>query len=150
MYIVHESEKIIAFHEDKCVVEMYTEAIYKYHKIKLDIRKLTKREKKSSIKNLYDLYLVRYGETYVQSGYLFYLQLSSDQYIEDEKYARDILYRLLESRNLKEKERRKIEKAVDVLEEKIYDDESYTPTLSELKRMKMDYDPYMYNIGVYP
>ena len=138
MYICHENGKVIAFHEDEKVVDIYIETIYKYHKLKLGKKKIRKKK----FKNLYindDLYLVRYGETFVQSGYTLYLQLQSEQYIEDEKYARDILYRLLETRNVKGKKLKKIKSAISVLEDFIYDDESYIPTLKELENMKMDF-----------
>lgn len=147
MYICHDAGKVIAFHEKKSVVEEYIEAIYYHHKFKLDIRKASKEENHNLTKN-YDLYLVRYGETYVQSGYTVYLQIQSEQYVYDEKYARDVLYRLLE-RRVKGKKFKKLKAAVKVLEELIYEDESYTPSLKELEHLKLDYDPYMYNMGVY-
>ena len=148
MYICHNDGKIIAFHEDEDVVDMYIETIYKYHDIKLDKSKIRKKK----LKNYQlddDLYLVRYGETFVQSGYTIYLQLQSEQYIEDEKYARDVLYRILETRSVKGKKLKKIKSAIEILEDFIYEDESFIPELKELKRMKMDYDPYFFNNGIF-
>lgn len=148
MYICHDADKVIAYHEKKEVVETYVESIYHYHKFRLDIRKATKEEK-NMLNKTYDLYLVRFGQTYVQSGYTGYLQIHTESYIEDEKFAKDILYRLLETRGLKGKQYKKVKGAVKVLEKLIYEDETYTPSLKELTNLKFDYDPYLYNMGVY-
>lgn len=148
MFICHDNGKLIAFHEDEEVVDIYIETIYKYHDVRLSKKKIRKKKLKSIDLND-DLYLVRYGETFVQSGYTTYLQIQSDQYIEDEKYARDILYRLLETRSVKGKKLRRIKSAIKILEDFIYEDESYIPDLKELKRMKLDYGPYFLNTGVF-
>ena len=31
----------------------------------------------------------------------------------------------------------------------IYEDERYTPSINELEHLKNDYDPYIYNYGMY-
>lgn len=148
MYCAYNEDKnIIAFHDKKKPVEIYIENVYKYNKLVLDIGKINKK-KSDVLENIGDLYLVRYGETFVQSGYLIYIQISSNQECEDNEFARDILYRILETRQLKEKKVKQISKAISILEDIIYDDESYTPSLDQLRQMKLSYDPYLYNIGL--
>ena len=95
------------------------------------------------------MYLVRYGETYVQAGYLTYIQLAYGQATEDEKYAKDILLRILELNKISNKERKTLSKAVEILDRQIYSENQYTPSLNELKRLKSEYDPYIYNYGIY-
>ena len=149
MYCAYDDEKnIIAFHDNKKIVKRYTDNVHSVHKITLNIGKI-KKDSKWKLRNKDELYLVRYNDTYVQSGYLLYLQLSSTQYIEDEEFARDILFRLLETERLTPKQKKKLEKAIEVMEDIIEEDRNFVPTLSELKTMKGDYDPYVYNTGLF-
>lgn len=149
MYLSLDSTgKIIAIHDDKEVVEKYNMLIYHHHKIRLDIIKAKKKNIKNSA-YFDDLYLVRYGETYVQAGYLTYIQLAYGQATEDEKYAKDILLRILELNKISNKERKTLSKAVEILDRQIYSENQYTPSLNELKRLKSEYDPYIYNYGIY-
>ena len=85
-----DEERIIALHDNKEVVEKYCELLKEYHNVNLSIGKI-KKKAEDRIKNLDDLYLVRYGDTYVQSGYLLYLQMSSAQLIEDISKTKDVL-----------------------------------------------------------
>lgn len=140
--------KIIAMHDEKSVVEEYNSLIFRYHKIHLDIIKA----KKKSLKNkayFDDLYLVRYGQTYVQAGYLTYIQLASDQMSEDMQFAKDILLRILEVNKLSNKESKTLTKAVNIMDRIIYEDERYTPSINELEHLKNDYDPYIYNYKIF-
>ena len=142
------SGKIIAIHDEKNIVEEYNDRVYYYHKIHLDIIKVKKKSVKK-ISYLDELYLIRYGETYVQAGYLTYIQLAYGQATDDEKYAKDILLRILELNKMSNKERKVLTKAVEILDRQIYSENQYTPSLSELKRLKSEYDPYIYNYGIY-
>ena len=109
MYCVYDNNNnVIAFHDEYDVVSSYI-----YHvKISnqdspdLHIGKL----KKKKIKNVIDfdnLYLVRYGETYVQTGYLEYLELISSQSIYDNQQCKDVLLKILECNPISSKERKK-------------------------------------------
>ena len=148
MYAAVDKDHVIALHDDIEVVEKYAGNIYKCHNVKLDIIKI-KKKALSKITNKDDLYLVRYGRTYIQVGYLLYVQLMSDQIIEDNKYAKDILLRILEMSRLSSKEEKVISKAIDILDRTIFDDETYTPEYKELRRLKSDYDPYIYNYNLF-
>lgn len=149
MFCVYDDdENIIAFHDSRKVVEKYIESIYNINKIQLKIGKI-KKSSEYKLDGKDDLYLVRVNDTYVQSGYLVYMELVSQQLVEDEQYAKDILLRMLEVNRLSKKNAKKIEKAIEVIDELLYEDNHYVPSLPELKRIKMDYDPYIYNCGLY-
>ena len=143
-----DEERIIALHDNKEVVEKYCELLKEYHNVNLSIGKI-KKKAENRIKNLDDLYLVRYGDTYVQSGYLLYLQMSSAQLIEDISKTKDVLLRILELDDLSKKEIKSMERTVMCLT-RIYDEQAkYTPTVKELSEIKNDFDPYFYNTGIY-
>ena len=120
MFCVYDENKsVIAFHDEYEVTELYLNHIKKSHPDQdlsnLHIGKI----KKKKIKNLIDmdqLYLVRYADTYVQSGYLEYLELLSCQHIYDEKQCKDILLRILECNPLSSKERKNVEKTVEIID----------------------------------
>lgn len=148
MYCAYDQkENIIAWHDKKSVVEKYIGSIYELHKIELSLGKI---KKSSEYKALHkdDLYLIRYGNTYIQSGYLMYVELAEDKLVEDDQYALDILYRLLETARLTKKQTKKIVKAIKVMEKVVRKDKEYIPSFEQLKIYKMDYDPYLYNTGL--
>lgn len=146
---VDESENIIAIHDDRKVIESYTESIYQVHKVNLKIAKIKKRVKEKVEDKYSDLYLVRYGDAYVQSGYLIYLQLFSDQEMHDYIFAKEILMKILEISSLSKKENKQIESVIRILDHIITEKKEYTPSLSQLKKLKGYYDPYFYNTGLY-
>ena len=148
MYAVYDDDKhIVAIHDDIHVVEKYVKSVYRCHNILLQFKKV----KKSSLNKpeIYDdLYLVRYADTYVQSGYLQYIDFAQSQFIEDDLQARDILMRIIEFSDLSRKEEKKLLKAVKVLDNILKEDREYTTTLDELKNLKNHYDPYIYSTGL--
>lgn len=149
MYCAYDNDgNIIAFHDKKHVVEKYIDSIYSLHKIQLNKGKIKKSSKHKLI-GKDDLYLIRYGDTYVQSGYLVYIEFVEPQFIEDDQYALDILYRLLEMSRLTEKQSKKIMKAIKVMEQLVREDRRYVPSLDQLKTLKTDYEPYLYNTGLF-
>lgn len=139
------SKEIIAYHEDEEIVEFYLDSVEDDKKDDLSIIKIKKKYKEEIIKKYEDLHLVRFGNTYVQSGYIIYIKLSSQDILDDEEYTRDILLRIIETQNLNDNEIKKLSKAIEVVDRLINEDKTYTPSYSELKRMKSHYDLYMYN-----
>ena len=151
MYCVYDkSKKIIAFHDELDVVEVYKNNVSVSHPElpELYIGKI-KKKKLNKIIDIDSLYLVRYCDTYVQSGYLVYLELVSDQYIYDNKYCKDVLLRILECTDITDKERKSIERTVKVVDRILQEAKEYTPTITELQGYEVDYYPYMYNRGVF-
>ena len=148
MYVVLDKhDQVIAFHEDEEVVERYVKKIYELHKIGLRIKKI-KKSSEYKLQTKDDLYLVRYHNVYVQSGYLVYLELRDEDFLEDELYVRDILCRMLEFNKLRKSQRKKLESAVKIVEEILEENRNQVPTLDSLQKMKLDYDPYFYNTGL--
>ena len=147
MYCVFDEDRIIAFHDEKRVVESYCESIQKYHDKNLFIAKIKKHKKKKykSLSNYYDLYLVRYGDTFVQSGYVQYLEINSPQVEYDHMQAKDTLLRIMEMETLSEKEKKAYQTVVKSIDKIIKEDREYTPDLKELERMKDQYFPYIHN-----
>ena len=144
--VLDEKRNIIAFHDEKRVVKKYVESIYAVHKITLSIKKISKRYKHALNA---DLYLVKYGKTFVQVGFITYIQIAYDTFLDDERNAKDTLLRILELDRLDSKEIKTIKKAVKIMDKLVYKDERYTPSFDELSRLKADYDPYIYNYKLY-
>lgn len=148
MFVAYDDDKnIVAFHDSKRVVKQYIDDVMRCNDLILSFGKIKKKEEEL-LSKLDELYLVRFGHTYIQSGYLVYVQLVSNQEYEDHEFARDILYRLLESKRIPNKEAKHIRKAICVLENIIFDEEYYAPSLSQLKQLKADYEPYLYSKGL--
>ena len=145
--VIDDDNNLIAFHDKQRAVETYIDRIYHTSGVSLKMLKLRKGER-HIIRGKDDLYLVRYANTFIQSGYIDYITYSSLQILEDNILASDILYRLLETERLTKKENKTIRKAIEIMESIIKEDSEYTPSLSELKIMKMDYDPYIYNSSI--
>ena len=150
MYAVinNDTKEIVAYHEDEDVVEFYLDSVEDDKKEDLSIIKIKKKYKEEILRKYEDLHLVRFGNTYVQSGYIVYIKLSSQDMIDDEEYARDILLRIIETQNLNNNEIKKLSKAIEVVDRLINEDKTYTPSYSELKRMRSHYELYMYNKDV--
>ena len=150
MYCVFDTNNnIIAFHDDLEVVELYKDHVTRSNPDlpELHIGKI-KKKKMKRIDDYDELYLVRYSDTYVQSGYLIYLELLSDQFIYDEQQCRDVLLRILECRDITDKERKSIERTVKVVDRILQESKEFTPSLKELKNYEADYAPYIYNKGL--
>lgn len=148
MYCVYDNNKnIIALHDELYVVETYKSHVEKSHTEPPDLRiGKIKNKKIKKIIDYDDLYLVRYADTYVQSGYSDYLNIMTDQHIYDEQQCRDVLLRILECQvDITDKERKSIERTVKVIDRLLQDSKEYTPTLNELKSCEADYAPYFYN-----
>jgi hypothetical protein len=147
MYCVYDDRNnIVAFHDDLDIVETYVEHVKLTNEDhpELHIGKI-KKKKLKNLTDLDNLYLVRYSDTYVQSGYLIYLELISSQHIYDEQQCRDTLLKILECNIITDKERKSIERTVEVIDRFLQESKKFTPSLNELQRCEADYAPYMYN-----
>ena len=147
MYCAYDEEsgRIVAYHDNQSVVETYVQNMVRSHP-EIEPLKIIKQKRKQvkALDNYEDLYLVRCGETYVQSGYVEYLSVVSAQFIYDEKYVRDVMLKMLETGQVEKPKKVKIiKKAIKIIDDLLYDSESYTPSLKELKTMEMDLIPYI-------
>lgn len=138
------SMKPIAFHMEKRVVLNYVSSYEKSNPDEsLAIFKLNKNSV-AKYSDFAELYLVRYGETYIQNKFLYIAQLDSDQIIYDLDYAHDVINRIMEMSSNK----KKVKKLLDTLF--IIDDEKravnqHVYSFSELNQRDADYSRFRYN-----
>ena len=101
-----------------------------------------KKKKVSKYKHLYeDLYLIRYGGSYIQSKYLIIKQLDIEPYLDDLYYAKDVLIRTIEFSDSK-KDIEKMSECYNILEEEIKKIRKETPSLTTLKNRYVDLEMY--------
>ena len=151
MYCVYDNnDRIVAIHDEYDITKIYVDHVKASHddQHELHIGKI-KKKKIKNMQDFDDLYLVRYANTYVQSGYLVYLEMLSAQHIDDEQQCRDTLLKILECNTITDKERKHLERAVKVIDRILEDSKKFTPSITELKSYEMDYYPYLYNRGVF-
>ena len=138
---------IIAYHDQQRAVKRYIDSIKNTANVELKLIK-TKRKQVEKIDPCSDLYLVRYGHTFIQSGYSGYFEALFDWVVEEDELLVDLLEKRLSLFNINSKERKILTKAMEVVSNIEYNDKLYTPTLNELKNLKVQYDPYYYNINI--
>lgn len=147
MYCVYDNNSnIVAFHDEYDVVETYIRHVKLSNPSSPDLH--IGKIKKKKVKNILDLdnlYLVRFGDTYVQTGYIEYLEIISSQSIHDNKQCKEVLLKILECNPVSDKERKAIEKTVEVVDRILTEAKEYTPTLNDLKMYETDFAPYIYN-----
>ena len=151
MYCVYDNkDRVVAFHDEYDIVKTYVHRVNASHDNHNDLHiGKVKKKKVKKLEEFDNLYLVRYANTYVQAGYLVYLEMISAQHIEDEQQCRDVLLRILECDIISDKERKRLEQAVKVIDRLLEDSKRFTPSISELKGYEMDYSPYLYNKGAF-
>lgn len=118
IYGVVVSNKLTAIHDDEEVINNYAESISSEYDMKTSIVKLNR--KKIEYSNEYqDLYLVRYGDTYIQSKYFSIARDDDSQFKYDLQYAYDVLLRVMEF-NDNPKDIKHLRKSVIVIERELY------------------------------
>lgn len=140
MYIVLRDDKIIAAHDDLDVVSEYV-----IHQPSKDIMRILKIKKQKAdalleeISEFENLYLVRYGDSYLPYDQYLIIKNISQQRDYDMKYCVDILYRILEE-NIPQskKDIAAIHRVIYILENEIesLDDSDY----DKLESIKKDFN----------
>ena len=140
MYACVKDDEIIAFHDEYEVVERFTTSFSPNDDIK--IIKIKKKKEKHIRKNpSYDeLYLVRYGDNYIPMNLFLISQEEDCEKNYDLKYCKDVLYRILETKQITSlKDFNAISRVIKIIthlmEPSIYD----VNTLNELKMLKEMY-----------
>lgn len=150
MYAVIENNNIVAYNKRYSVCIEYINNVKKTYSNnkdeynnKLEIIKI--KNKKAKNKSDFDeLYLIRYEDTYIQSGYVEYLSLSAEQIFYDNKYALDVLLKFLDTDfPMSKKDKNHLEHVVSFLYNIIKNDKLYTPCLNDLKNMGENYSTYI-------
>ena len=147
MYAVYDKKKLIAYHDEKRVVKRYCNSINTNKREKdlyfLKIPKTIWKEKNHNP----DLYLVRYGKSYIQSGYIDYVQTDYNINLSELYLSKDILLKIAETRNVPKAILKSFTKVLNFLEGIIKEEEEYVPTLEELQSIKNHMDEFRYHIS---
>ena len=146
MYAVYDRNKIIAFHDEKRVVKKYCKSINIKREKDLYFLKIPKTIWKEKNQNP-DLYLVRYGKSYIQSGYIDYVQTDYNINLSELYLSKDILLKIAETRNVPKAILKSFTKVLNFLEGIIKEEEEYVPTLEELQSIKNHMDEFRYHIS---
>lgn len=145
VYIIYnEDNKVIAYTDDKEVLESYLFNINKIHNKNYSFKKIKLKNIKN--KEIYDdLYLIKYNDTYIPQKYYQYIELVDSK---ETKECIEYLMKELSIRdNLGKKKRKIIEKMIMLLEEWYEEDMEYTPDDKELEILEDHYKPYLDEIG---
>lgn len=148
MFAVVKKEKrkivLIAYHNEKRVVKKYLESIK--DKDSLKILK-TPNEWIEQQKDYEDLYLIRYGKTFVQCGYYEYIYEDYRTNLSELYLTKDVLMKLFEVGDFDQKEKRTISKTIQIIAEAIDNEEEAIPSLEELKQIKEHVESFRYHIS---
>lgn len=137
--LIDERQMPVAFHEEERVIKYYRKAYYFDNNIKLRLIRMKKKVAKK-YDEFKDLYLVRYGRTFIQSKYLYVRQLDLDPLIEDLQISHDVIIRLIEVSN--EKDGKQLSKTLNIIDKNIDKLERGITPLDELKERDMFYEQY--------
>lgn len=145
MWCCYDDAMLIAFHESHRVVRTYAQSILKHHGIDLDLKKISNKRFYEENPNMQDYYLVKFYDTYIQSGYLLYEEIgySKDQIVSECNQVVDILTKLLELYNLKKKEVRAVQLVIRLISRMKHSNDDYVPSMKELRRLKDQFEPYL-------
>ena len=136
--VIDEDKEIIAYHEEKRVVEKF---VYNYNmtnKTNVTYKKIKKRYAKRLLKDKDDLYLIKYGSSYIQYGYYDVMEIYHRDLITELEDVKDILYKIIEVeyRNMSKKEIKHLQGSVEVIERLLHDEYDVTPSLDSLRTSK--------------
>ena len=139
-YIIYnENNKVVAYTDDKEILETYLFNINKCTGKQYSFKKVKYKRIKDN-EDYDDLYLVRFNDTYIPSKFYKYMEL------EDSNEGRrvvDYLMKNLEIRELSEKKRKLVEKMILLVEKWHTEDKEYTPDNEELEKLEDHYQPYL-------
>lgn len=140
-YIIYdEQQRVVAYTDDKEILEKYLFNIEKTTHKKYSFKKIKYKHIKN-ISEYDDLYLIRYGDTYIPNKYYKYMELCDTK--EETRQVIDYLIRQLEQRELRDKKRKLVEKMILLIEKWYEEEKEYTPTNEELQNIEDHYKPYI-------
>lgn len=150
MYVaINDYNHIVAWHERRKVVERYIANYYACNGTKLSLRHMKRKKDKSRIERFYPgLYLTPYNKTFVQLDYIDSIDCLDDGFIDDELFATEMIYRVLEIRwdELSKKDKRVLVKAINIMHRDCDENLKYTPTIQDLESMKINIDRFRENL----
>lgn len=140
--VINNENKVIAISDDKKIVKKYIQNV----KLSNPEESLTYCKMKCKTIENDDLMLVRYGHTYIQKGYIQYLDLANNQIAEDEQFTMDVLIRMIEMYDLKKNEIKALKKAIIIVDKYRRAESEYTPNLKQLNSYKEHFEPYLHQM----
>ena len=144
MYCVYDTYDVPqAFHKKLAVVKTYLHSLDIEKDGKYQFFIIEQKTKRIDPQILNDLYLVPYGDTFIQSGYIEYIQIASDRFVEQARDSISLWLSISQRSDLSHKEKKIIYKAVDILTNLYRHDISTVPPLRELKHMRDMYSEYL-------
>ena len=149
MYAVIDMKlhKPIAFHKEKRIVLKYK---IKYELTNADaMLRIAKMKRQDFQRYDYaDLYLVKYGDAYVQSMYLEAAQFDLEPIVEDLLHAHDVLQRIMEFCKSKKKIKDLL-KADDIIMEELSTCQKDVYDIKLLHNIKMDIEEYRRKLSTF-
>lgn len=145
VYGVFDKKELIAYHDEKRVVTNY---LYGVDNIRYKIKKLHKQKLKT-IPDYENLYLVRFGKTFIQVGYLSYVEEDQTRILNELYFTKDILIKLLETVPYEDKERIHLEQTIILIEEHIDLEETTVDPPEILKEIKRFQEEFRYHISTW-
>lgn len=142
LYGAIDNKRLIAVHTEKEVIKKFKTDYDRCNNKNLTICKLSKKEKMKDIK-VSDLYLIRYGDTYIQQRFLYIMELDDEQLAYDLRYAHDILNRIMT--NIKDdKKMKSLIKADFIILEQLEELNEYVPNIEELVARDTEYERFRF------
>lgn len=114
-YGIFLKDKLIAIHDDEEIAERFVSQQQDHTSFTIVKIKNKQMKKIRKVVDVEELYLVRYGNEYVPFEYYATLKAETKQSVEDHQYCIDILYRILEERELTKKESRAVLDTISII-----------------------------------
>lgn len=135
----------VAFHDERRVIDTFKVNYELSNPEEKLIRVKLKKNQLDNYPEYSDLYLVRYGESFVQSKYLYIAQLDSDQIVYDYQYAKDMLNHIAEF--IKDDKKRKVlAKASSIVEDELIKIQRDIPSVHEYEQRHEECERYRNHI----
>lgn len=140
MYQIYSDKlgKVIAYHSEKRVVKRYRD---RYPSSIEDILRISKIDDNNLPDDYGGLYLVKYGDTYIQYKYLETVQIDYEVIKEDYLSTHDVLQKLAEQTKSKKKAKKIMEVDRFILKE-IEKATDYLCSIPDLERRTEDIERY--------
>lgn len=141
MKVIHCDGKVIAFHKKEKVAKKFIKNYRKSNTNKICLIANIPDKYAKAHPRFEELYLEKYGSTYIQAEYLYIHQLSMDDEINDLERCRETLVRLVECCD-KNKEVNALWKSIYIVENRLQELETETPELRDLEEADSRYSEY--------
>ena len=135
-----EDGEAIAFHNEKRVIDKFRMDYEISNNTHLTLFKI-KGKNLDKYPDYSDLYLVKYGESYVQTKYFSIADVEYGQILYDYNYAKDVLNHIIEFTKDNKKEKQLI-KAVKIIEDEIYRISSNVSSVETLEELYNECETY--------